>query len=151
MICLPLSRRNFLLLVYKDLTHCAGSKMMTYVAKATCYLVNSGHFVMLSNAGRTLVLGIEWTVLYISASLQTAALFCTINATQLFYMFVMTKGSPHIITSVLKETPCHFRSNARAGLIKLIIESIFMIKIEALSAKVCLDHRERSFNWAKIR
>lgn len=40
MICLLLSRRNFLRLVYKALMYCAGSRTMTYAVKATCYLVN---------------------------------------------------------------------------------------------------------------
>jgi len=60
-------------------------------------------------------------------------------------MFVTTKGLPQIITSMLKKTPSHLRSNTSAGFVK------FMIKIEPLSAKVCLDHREGRFKWAKIR
>ena len=66
-------------------------------------------------------------------------------------MFVITKELPQIITRMLKKTPCHLRGNARAGFIKFIVETIFMIKVESLSTKVRLDHGEGRLNWAKIR
>lgn len=153
--CLLLFMTNFLLLVFRVLMSCSLSRMKVFMLKVNYCLVSLALFVMLRNAGKTIVLGIDWTV---TTMFEVAVLSFNICVSRISMLHFEWQFFLHYvdisakkITCMLVETPSYFRGNLRTCIIKLKVQWVFLIKIEPLLTKVCLDNQKCRLNWTKVQ